>query len=250
MSANKGIDRELFILGEPIETQFGQVRFLTYVEYLKHLADLTLISYNILHIYNQYKAESINLNPEERKEFLNSLEEFKKISIHEYVVNDDHLKKTYTELFKLVLDEENHDRIPQIIGEEDMFMGMRQLVMDMNFITEDPVSDNPEIQEYYDERKKQKQRESGKQSVSDIVTSIVAGSANSFDDVRKWTVIQLYSIYYRIAAFKGFDTSTLFATVSNDVKIESWSKNIDLFEKEELGIKYDEFNKKYGGLFD
>lgn len=250
MNQNNNLDRDLFILGEPIETHFGSVRFLTYMEFIKYFVELNLISMNVLHLYHQYKKQSEVFPPEERADFLKAVEEVKVLSLQEFVTTDDRLVNAYATILNLVLDEESQHRIEEIINDAESFMGMRQLIMNMNFLTEDPVSDNPEIQEYYEDRKKMKQKNAGKQSPADIITSIVAGTSNSFDDVKKMTVIQVYSIYYRIAAFKEFDTQTLFATVSSDVKIESWSKNIDLFEKEELGIGYAAFNKQYGGLFD
>jgi len=63
------------------------------------------------------------------------------------------------------------------------------------------------------------------------------------------TVLQIYSTYYRIGAMKSYDTTTLFATVSGDVQIDQWNRNIDLFEKQTAGMKASEFNKNFGGLF-
>jgi hypothetical protein len=62
------------------------------------------------------------------------------------------------------------------------------------------------------------------------------------------TVLQLYSVFYRLGAFKNYETTTLFATVSGDVKIESWSKKIDMYERETSRIKKQDFDKKYGSL--
>jgi len=236
-------DRDDFILGDSIETPYGNVRFLKYTEYIRLLPELSLISMNSLHFYWQFK-KSYDSTDSDIQEFL---ELTKKAPLYEIIVNRDDLAAIYLKIFKIVLD--SHDRLEEIFKSEDLFMGMRKLIMDMNFLSEGLVSEEEEIQEYYDTRKKMQQKEAGKQSVSDVVSSIVAGTSNSFEDVRNMTVIQVYTIYYRLGAFKTFDAQTLFATVSEKVKIESWNKHIDLFAKEEVGIGFEEFNKQYGGLF-
>lgn len=243
------LNKDLFILAEPIETQFGKVRFLTFMEFLKYGQMLNLMSMNSLHFYYSYKKDVQSFPPKERDEFLVEIEKIKSQTLHELAIKTEAILNAYVEIFCLVLEEEYANRVEDIINDEEAFMGMRQLIMEMNFLTEDPVSPDPEIQSYYEDRKKVKLRESGKQSTSDVITSIVAGTSNSFEDIKKWTVIQVYGIYYRIGAFKNFDTQTLFATVSSDVKIESWSKNIDMFEQDQLGIGYKDFDKQYGGLF-
>lgn len=250
MSSEQAVDKGMFIFAEPIKTQFGDVRFLTYMEFLTHSATLNVISMNSLHLYYYFKREVDNLPKKDKDDLLKGIEELKKISLHEIVTTTDNILEAYLSIFKLVLEEEYFNKVEDILENEDVFMGMRQLIMDMNFLTEDPVSENPEIQEYYEDRKRMKQKESNKQDASDIITSIVAGTSKSYEDVKNWTVIQVYAMYYRIGAFKNYDAQTLFATVSSDIKIESWSKNIDLFEKESVGIEYSAFNKQYGGLFD
>ncbi|MEH6944818.1 hypothetical protein [Bacillus sp. JJ722] len=56
--------------------------------------------------------------------------------------------------------------------------------------------------------------------------------------------------YYRIGHIKNYDTSTLFATVSPPkLKIDSWSKHIDIFADEKHFITKEEFNKNTGSAF-
>lgn len=239
------LNKDSFMFGEDIETSYGTVRFLKYKEYIKMQQELNLISMNILHFYWLYKKDSnYNLADDETKA---SIEGIKDKTLYKFIMESPEFTNVYYSVFKKVLIQ--HDSLEQIFDTEELFMGLRSLIMDMNVLSEQPVSPNQEIQNYYDERKRIQQKESGEQDVSDVVSSIVVGSPHSFEEVANMTVMQVNLMFSRIAAFKSFDVTTLFATVSSEAKIEQWSKHIDLFSKQELGIGYGQFNKKYKGLF-
>lgn len=244
------LDKDSFLLGEPIETDIGLIRFLTVSEYLKTSSDLLALNLNILHLYHRYRK----MLDDTDKEVFSALEELKSESLFNFINENKDFKESYLRVFSMVLDMNDKgdvmNSLERIFEDEALFMGTRQLIMEMQLQSETPVSDNLEIQEYYETRAEMKRKEAGDQSFSDIISSVVAGTSNSFKDVRDMTIIQLYSIYYRIGAFKNFDVLTLFASVGNKDKIEPWDKHIDLFSKAELGIDYSEFNRQYGGLFD
>lgn len=133
---------------------------------------------------------------------------------------------------------------------EELFKDIREKIMDMNVITEDEVSPNPEINAALERSRKYRRAKSkNDQTFVDIVTSIVSSSSNSFEQVAKMNVHQVYGIYQRIAQIKNYDASILYSTVAPDVKIEAWDKHIDLFKEESTAVKKSEFMKKTGGLF-
>lgn len=247
---SRGLDKDLFIVGNPIPSELGLIRFMTYIEYLSYISEMSALCMNTLHIYNYYKKSADMSNPEVR----DYVENIKRNNLFEYVLSDNTYITVYFKIFSLVLDMNEEDiltdSLERIFDSEELFNSMREIVMEMNLLKESPVSDNPEIQDYYDDRMRIKQKESGKQNAGDIISSVVAGTSNSFEDVKKMTVIQFYSIYYRVSAIKSYETATLFATVSEKQEILAWNKHIDLYADDELGIGYDDFNKQYGGLFD
>jgi hypothetical protein len=239
------IRRDLFFLGDDIETPFGAIRFLKYKEYLSMQVELNIISMNILHFYWSYKKnDNFKLANDEDKA---QVEEVKNLSLYEFILKAPYYTNAYYTVFKKVL--VNHENLEQIFDSEDLFMGLRSLVMDMNVLIESPSSPLEEIQDYYDIRRQKQQKEAGEQDVSDVVSSIVVGSPHSWEEVGDMTVIQVNLMYSRIAAFKNFDATILFATTNSEHKIEQWSKHIDLYSKSDLGIEYGQFNKKYRGLF-
>lgn len=241
--------RDFYIFGKPIETKFGKVRFLTYTEYIENLGALSAMSLNSLHYFYQHKNhfDQYKLNLDEQKEVEELLNNIKKDKLYNLVYSKKLNIESYIKVYSLVL--EDKENVNEIFKNEDDFLHFRQLVLDMQMIQEEEVSENPEIQEYIDASKEQKSIGAEKQTYSDIVSSIVVGAGIPYKEIGEMTVLQVYSTYYRIAQFRSYDTTTLFSTVSNEVSIEAWNKSIDLFKTEKSGMKMSEFKKKYGNLF-
>ncbi|GIN23113.1 hypothetical protein [Siminovitchia fordii] len=243
--------RELYILGKPIDTKFGKVRFLKYHEYANNIESIQLISMNVLHIYYQYKKINKGDNPEINEE----IENIKEHSLFEVALSIDYFIEAYLKIYRLVLDVEGGEtehidnKIKEIFENEDNFMLMRSIVMDMNLIKEEEVNPNPEIQEYIEAGRELERANAEKQSFSDIASSIVVGSGLTYEDVANMSVLQVYATYYRIAQMQSYSTTVLYSTVAEKVKVDAWNKHIDLFETKKAGMKMSEFNKKYGSLF-
>lgn len=243
-------ERELYGFGIPMDSEFGKIRFLTYVEYLQLLPELSLISQNTLHIYYLYlkRFKSLKLVGEEKVSIEESLEDLKNQPLYNIVKSDKSFEGTYKKIFNIVL--EDKSQVKEILNNEENFMKMRQYVMDMNMLTEDEVNPNPEIQKGLERSKRAKQQESEKQTVNDIVSSIVVGAGILPQDVAHMTVLQVYSTYYRIGQFQNYSTSTLFATVAEKVSIESWNKHIDLWGRQSHAVEYKKFKETTGRMLD
>lgn len=272
-------DRTQFVFNDPVFVEeIGYVRFLKYKEYLSLIEELSYIKMNVLHVYHLYRKML-----KDDKEGLEGLEAIKEESLIAIVYNQETFFLAYHKIFSAVLDindkndswsaelvrlwEDEKIAYESVYGEssfektltqkavelifsnEDLFMSFRQLILDMQMLVEDPVNPNPEIQAGIEASRDLKNQESDGLMPLDIVTSIVAGTSNSFEEVGNMTVLQVNSIFYRIGAFKNYDANIIFASVGADIKIEPWSQSIDLYKKEEVGIKEKEFNKKFGGMF-
>lgn len=243
-------EKDFYVFGDPVITEFGEIKFLTYVEYLRNLPHLSAMSQNVLHIYYEYKNyyDKLKLDDEAKiqvEEFLSSL---KKESLFNIVNSRDDLRESYKKIFDIVI--ENDEIVNYILNDEGSFMRFRKLILDMNMMTESLVNENPEIQKGIERSRRVKQAANKeKQSFHDIVSCITVGAGILPNDVGKMTVLQVYSTYYRISRFQNYSTSTLFATVAEKVEVESWAAHIDLWEKEKDGIEKSEFDKKYGNIF-
>ena len=239
-------DKNLFIFGESVLTDFGELRFLTYREFLQNSADLQLISQNSLHIYYYYKTQlkAIGANASD----IEQLKELKDADLYEIVLSTKQILNAYLKIFQLVFDRNDNIPLEQIFSKTEIFHFVRKLIMDMNVLTEEKVSPNEEIQSAIERSRRVKQNNSEEQSFVDIVTSIVASTNNSFEDVCSMNIFQVYAIYARVGAIFNYQTTTLFATVAEKVNIESWNKHIDLFKVEDDSLSRDEFSKKFGSL--
>lgn len=235
---NRELEREFYIFGEPVETELGTFRFLSYKECLTYGSDMRVISMNTLHFYHHYRDMSKGQN-------LDELEEFKQLDLYDIVMTSEDIRMSYIKILNEIMNDK--ESIVEVFKDKGTFHYYRNLFMDMNMLQEDEVNPNPEIQKGIEISRKLRS-EGEKQTPTDIITSIVAGTPNTFADVCNMTMLQVYSIFLRIGAFKSYDTSTLFATVSAEAKIESWAKNINLYEKQTSAINKQDFDKTYGSL--
>lgn len=231
--------KEFYILGLPIDTEIGQCEFIKVKEYPDYFADLQIMSLNKLHII--YKYHEINKN----HEFDDVIKELEKLTLFEIVTNIPELQMAYYRVFLKVF---SNEEVLYKINNQN-FDYYRKLIMDMNCVKEEVINPNPEIQRFIEKSKRVKQQESEPLTFADIVSSVVGYNGLSYRDINEMTVYQLYMTFHRIAQIKGYDTSTLFATVSTEkIKIESWCKHINLFEEEKYAIEYNTFKQTTGSI--
>lgn len=242
------VNYDLFISGRPVETPLGYLNFIRYEDYIHLQQELNIISLNVLHLYYQYKKQfdAQKLTLEEKGHVDKLLEMLKKSSLLDLVRKDEYLAGAYYKVFKVVV--EDHDSIEKLFDDPKLFIEYRDLILKMNMISEEEVNPNPEIQKGIEASRRLKGEGREKQTPTDIVSSVVATTSHSYDDVFSMTVLQLFTIFYRVSAIKNHDVSALFATVSSEVKLDSWSKHIDLYAKESSHIERKQFDKHYGSI--
>jgi hypothetical protein len=231
--------KEFYILGLPIETPIGECHFLKVKEYPDYFVDLQIVSMTKDHLINKYSE--INKN----NSLTEFIEELNKYNLFELALTIPELQTSYFRLFSKVFD--NPNAMSKLTPEN--FTYFRKLILDMNGMKEEVINPNPEIQRAIERSKRVKSQEGEKLAFHDIVTSLVGYNGLTYDNINNFTIYQMYMTYYRIAQFKNYDTSTLFATVSDKVKVDSWSKHIDMFAEEKHFVSKDEFNKNTGSMF-
>ena len=131
------------------------------------------------------------------------------------------------------------------------FPKMRELILLMNCMKEEKINPNPEIQAALERSKRVKSRDNGEElKFGDLVSSVAMMGGYTYQQINDFTIYQLYMSFHRIANFKNYDASTLFATVpGSKVKIDSWSKHINQFEEEKHYVTQDEFSRNTGSMF-
>lgn len=229
-----------YILGIPIQTEIGECEFIKVKEYPEFFTDLQVIAFSKDQIVSKYTE----LNKDgSLTDFINQL---KGLSLYEIATGLPELKESYYKVFFKVFNGE--EALSQMTSEN--FSYFRSLILKMNCQKEEKINPNPEIQRALERSKRVKSSESDNTEFSDLVSSVVGFNGLSYKDINEFTIYQLYMTYYRIGQFKSYDTSTLFATVSTEkIKIDSWSKHINLFEEEKHFVSQEEFKKSVGSAF-
>jgi len=229
--------KQFYILGIPIQIpNIGSAHFVRISDMPEFTLLQNILTINKDKIISMYKQQ--NTDEEAIDYFTNH------ISLYQWIINIPEVKESYLQLFYFIFKEDVFDKV-----NDDNFEYLRQLIMEMNCIKEEKINPNPEIQKWIDKSKKFKQ---GNEILTfeDIVTSIAVGTGYTYEYINNLTLYQFNLTFQRISAFKSYDTSTLFSTVSSEkINIESWCKNIDLFKEESNGVSRDEFNKLKGSVF-
>lgn len=228
-------EEDFYILGLPVETRLGYCHFLKVKDYPRYNRDLQLVSWTKLHFINQFKQSGENEDVVER---------FEQLSLLGIVFSIPEVVEAYENVFRYFFNIDNDEMFYGLENEEE-FEYIRGLILKLACIKEEKINPNPEIQKAIERSKRVKSQNSEKMTFSDMVSSVSVIKGVSYDEILDMTLYQLYMDYYRIAQDKSYQTTTLFATVPTDKPqdIESWSKNINLFEEEKHGISQSKFNK-------
>lgn len=224
--------KEFYILCEPIETKIGKIRFFKVKEYL------TLLPYIQL-IYLQKKDIMKFIKPEYKEYFEKlSLLEIIKFFNHE----DYNLYQSFKDLFKLCFDEDVFD----LVQDDKELQYYLDLIKKMNCLNYEKPSSNPEIEKFNAFKKFFQKKNNDNVDFEAVYTSVWLSSGTKPNDLY---IYEMYALFYRTGQFKNYNTTTLFATVSKDIKIESWCKAIDLTELKEKKTNIKDFEKKSKSLF-
>lgn len=229
--------KDFYILGLPIETQVGNIAFMKVKDYPNYHECLNVIRMTKDHIVKMYYENGVD------QETLDALRE---LTLYKMVLISEDIRSYYIKALSKVLDKSSNI----FDWGEDVFNDVRQILLATCVIKEEKINPNPEIQAWIDKSNRFKASMGGDLEFSDIVTSVAVGCGYNYDEVNDLTIFQLYNHFYRVAQFKNYDTSTLFATVASDkIDIDSWSKNIDVLKDEKQGLTKEEFDKMSGNIF-
>jgi hypothetical protein len=210
--------RELYILGQPIQTNIGKLHFIKVKDYhrlIQYIPYLDIEKQDIVRAISKIDkdvADSIKDVP-----FLVLIKELREVL---------DVYDKYEEMFLFLFKDDVFDKIE---NEED-FNYYKDLIRKMNNLPHEEKNPNPEIQ-YFNDLKKQleKQRSNGGLTFEAIYTSVWTALGQCPDNM---TIYQMYAMFGRVGQFKNFDTTTLYNTVSDQVKIDPWYKHISLMEEE------------------
>ena len=126
------------------------------------------------------------------------------------------------DMFAFVVNNENYITIAN-------YDEVRKTIMKQNLMYEPKIYKDPEVQKWADKVLKLKRKKNASLTLEDMVVISKTYQGLTYEQIMKQSLYQLYADFYRICQFEQFYQSTLFATVSSDVKIEHFAKNIDIY---------------------
>lgn len=246
------LSEEAMILGNPIVTPFGKIRFYNYQEYVSNIEELTMMSFSILKFYYLYRAHMKELGASQKE--LVELKKMQEIELFDFVLANKEVLAAYIKVINDLVEPNEVYDFSQAetffkMDANDFYM-LRQIILHMNLLKEEKLSPSPRVQDQLDKGKAFRAKGKDAPNTDTILSSIFVATGVPYQELSKMTAYQIISTYHRIHAFSDFMISSLFATVSPDVELMSWDINSEVMKDEEHGMSQDEFNQKIGGLFE
>lgn len=229
--------KEYFVQMKNFETEIGTLHFITVEEYLDFI-----MSYGTF-----VQLDKIDLISN-----LNDLyQDFPELELLLY-----HAKKEETELFDIIMLSKSfnmglyegyrqmfehlfHEDVFHLITTSEEFEYYMDLIKETNSFNNEKPNPNPEIERRNKLRRFLEQSKGNDITFEAMYTSVWLAIKQ---DPNELTWLLFEKLFQRFGQFKNFDTTTLFATVSAESKIEPWYKNLNI-EKEKQYIDESEIIK-------
>lgn len=229
---------ERAILGLPIETPYGLFKPLTLRDYLERgdaLAAITFDKRRVLHEIRLNQDEETQ-NSTELTKLLREMDsqyslkqiliEYMEPYFHAYVEIIARCKVLENEETLEGVREEVYLMLHEIDPEE--FDALRNMILVLNNQSSQTASLDPTIQKWKEKAIKFKSSDKDAPNIPTMVTSVVSFSGHTFEEISNWNITQLLQVFQRIGMLKAYDTTSLFATVTDKIDIQNWSENIEI----------------------
>lgn len=233
---------ELYILGNPIDTRIGKlypVKIKDYYEFLKHQYTLLFEIDDLVKIFKmicqQDSSYNFFVNYLKSSNLFDFLCLFKQDEPREIKWMYEFYIK-FKELFQFCFKEDVFD----LIQSNEEFEEYRELIKNVNYIKVEKPNPNPEIERRNKLKRLLEQNRNDNITFEAMFTSIEAITGR---DPNEMTIYRFHKLFERICQIKNYDTSTLFATISSEAKIEPWYKDIAISAKNENYITEEQLRK-------
>lgn len=215
---------DFYILGNPIITDIGICYFLKVKDYMKILQYIDLLSLEKFQLIRHYKqifdiGKMTKQFQDSQLQFIEHITKvIEQVELIQYIKNEqtaENILKRYKELFQICFKSD----VFELIKTDEEFDYYRDLIITMNNIPVVKENPNPEIEEYNRLERELAAMESGNITFKSIYTSVWAFVG---EEPYNMTLYKMYALFNRISCFKNSDATTLFRTVSNEVKTQHW----------------------------
>jgi len=236
--------RDLFVIGTNLETDYGTIRPYKIKEYPNIIYDLEILKMADWEIKSNLKKQTIG-----NVLAVSSLEDLSALPLIECIkINTFGLRKTYDDIFSKIIVDYNPKFLFKFTT-QDEFDSFRMLILDYNNIDYMVWNKNEELR-YYQKLEIFFNKATGKSVDFDAMFTSLMAVGMKPHDINDFTLNQFYSAFKRLQFFKAYDTSTLFKTVdsSGKVDITEWYTSTKDGKRENTDRTVDEIfneNKKF-----
>ncbi len=236
------MDNLHYILNLPIETNIGIIYPFTIKEYA-----LNYYLFNILSVTKNLLLQQIDTKYKEQREKIEQeVKNFDVICFNEESVNL--LIKLLKISFKtdnIKFDKKNECiYINGKIINRDNYDYIRNMIIRINNLRLPKQAKTKELQEWFDKARFAKQG-NNKTDMEDIITSIMALTGYTPQEISEMTVYQINKLIARLNKIKEFDVHIQYLCAGADlkgVKLEHWLEHIeDKNEEDNYSISYEQF---------
>lgn len=243
-----------YILQEPIELEgIGVLYPLNILEFSKnsHIFSILSVTKNTL-------LQQVSVKDKEKRDYIeNNVKNFDVVTSQPDLILM--LAKLFMICFRLnaediqVGQEENGNIYFLLKGnrvDRNNYDYVRNQIIKINNIHLPKQAKNAELQKWFDKAKKAKSR-TNNTDMEDIITTIVALTGITFDEIKKMTIYQINKLIERINKIKEYDANIKFICAgAKDVKIDSYLAHLSDDNEEKLSISLDELRKSMGNAID
>lgn len=227
-------NRGYYVTGRPLKTRIGDLHFLLVKEQMPFIAEFAgVIMFEKNDLVKHLMAaayENPDLKPLLDDVSSKTLFELLKADVKTTtMLGIQKVQFLFRAMFSYCFKEDVFDKIEN----SEEFDKYFKLIKDINFLNFEKPNPNEDIERFNQLRKKLDESKDGAITFESMYTSVWIELGHKPDDL---TIYQLHALFNRINQFKSYDTTTQFATVSGDVKIETWFKDVDILKKEEKGL--------------
>lgn len=130
--------------------------------------------------------------------------------------------------------------------DRDNYDYIRKMIIKCNGIRLPKQSKNKELQKWFDKSYDHKKDDT---DMEDILTTVMAYTGYTPEQIRKTTIYQVNAFIARINKLKEFDTQIqCMCAGAEKIKLEPFTKHINLFEEDKISTSLDKFKQQMGGL--
>jgi len=116
---------------------------------------------------------------------------------------------------------------------------IREVVMKQNLMFEEKVYKNEKVREWAKKTLEAKSKNQPKIGIEEVITTVSTLTGKHYSDLKKYSIYQIYSDFYRIRKGKAYDISITARCQGADIEVEDFAEDLDIYKNPYDGLFVD-----------